>query len=156
MTLAIRKPTAGQVTEAKAHLAGRGIDSILKLKDYDDAYAWETTVLDALPATRSVRIQTIRIGDTAIVALPMELYTATGREIRFMSPFANTIVVSLANGANGYMPTEESFRLGGYTTWRARSSCLEELAERKVRRCVYSMLDELAAQHKRRYTLRNV
>lgn len=146
LTLAIRKPTADQVAEAKKYLAGRGVDSILKLKDYDDAYAWETVVLDGLPAARRVRIQTIRVGETAIVALPMEVYTATGREIRFMSPFSHTIVVSLANGANGYMPTEEAFRLGGYTTWRARSSCLEPLAERKVRRCVGEMLGALAKE----------
>lgn len=144
ITLGIRQPTADQLRQAEAYLADRGIDSIEKLKDYNDAYAWESIVLNKLPPTREVKIQTIRVGDTAIVGLPMEVYTATGREIRFMSPFPHTIVISLANGCNGYMPTEESFRLGGYTTWRARTSCLEPLAERKVRKLVYGMLNRLA------------
>lgn len=146
LSLSIRQPTDDQLAEAKAYLADRGIDSVKKLKDYNDAYAWESVVLSELPSQREVKIQTIRVGDTAIVALPMEVYTATGREIRFMSPFPHTIVVSLANGCNGYMPTEESFRLGGYTTWRARTSCLEPLAERKVRRLVYRMLYKLYEQ----------
>ena len=144
LTLGIRQPTADQLRQAEVYLAERNIDSIEKLKDYDDAYAWESVVLSKLPSTREVKIQTIRIGDTVIVALPMEVYTATGRDLRFMSPFPHTIVISLANGCNGYMPTEESFRLGGYTTWRARTSCLEPLAERKVRRLVYQMFNRLA------------
>ncbi len=146
LTLGIRQPTADQLRQAEAYLADRGIDSVKGLKDYNDAYAWESVVLSKLPSTREVKIQALRVGDTAIVALPMEVYTATGREIRFMSPFPHTIVISLANGCNGYMPTEESFRLGGYTTWRARTSCLEPLAERKVRKLVYGMLNRLATE----------
>ncbi len=146
LTLSIRQPTADQLRQAEAYLADRGIDSVKKLSDYNDAYAWESVVLSKLPPTREVKIQTLRVGDTAVVGLPMEVYTATGRELRFMSPFPHTVVISLANGCNGYMPTEESFRLGGYTTWRARTSCLEPLAERKVRRLVYGMLNRLAAE----------
>jgi neutral ceramidase len=148
ITLGIRQPTESQLRQAEAYLKAREINSIRDLKNYNDAYAWESVVLSKLAPVRQVKIQTLRIADTAIVALPMEVYTATGREIRFMSPFPHTIVISMANGYNGYMPTEESFRLGGYTTWRARSSCLEPLAERKVRRLVYRMLNRLAEAKK--------
>ena len=34
-------------------------------------------------------------------------------------------VVSLANAYHGYLPTPEQHALGGYETWRARSSYLE-------------------------------
>ena len=34
-------------------------------------------------------------------------------------------VVSLANAYHGYLPTPEHHALGGYETWRARSSYLE-------------------------------
>ena len=37
------------------------------------------------------------------------------------------------------------FALGGYTTWRARSSCLEEQAEPKVRETILALLKDVAA-----------
>ena len=43
-----------------------------------------------------------------------------------------TMNISLANGGEGYIAPPEQHKLGGYTTWRARSSCLEELAEPKI------------------------
>jgi hypothetical protein len=38
--------------------------------------------------------------------------------------------VSLANGYNGCLPRAEDHALGGYETWRARSSNLETVAHR--------------------------
>ena len=32
-------------------------------------------------------------------------------------PFANTVVVGIANGYNGYLPTPQQHKLGGYETW---------------------------------------
>ena len=40
--------------------------------------------------------------------------------------------VSLANGYNGYLPTPEHHKLGGYETWRAKSSYLEVDASPKI------------------------
>jgi neutral ceramidase len=73
-----------------------------------------------------------RIGDLGIVANPCESYGETGLKLRQASPFALTMNIGLANGHAGYIPPPEHFQLGGYTTWRARSSCLEEQAEPKM------------------------
>jgi hypothetical protein len=48
----------------------------------------------------------------------------------------------LANGYFGYLPTPEQHELGGYETWRARSSFLEEGASTRI----VAKLLELAQQ----------
>ena len=61
----------------------------------------------------------------AIVALPCELFVEWQNQIIRESPFENTIVIELANGWNGYVPTEKAFlRRGGYETKEVTSSIL--------------------------------
>lgn len=67
--------------------------------------------------TYDVLIQAIQLGDTALVTLPFEVLVEIGLEIKEKSPFPNTIVVGLANGAFGYLPTPKQHELGGYETW---------------------------------------
>ena len=55
-------------------------------------------------------------------------------------------MIELANGYNGYLPTPEQHALGGYTTWRARTSMLEVEAEPKVVATILDMLDNVAKQ----------
>jgi hypothetical protein len=50
------------------------------------------------------------------------------------------MVISIANGYNGYLPTPEQHKLGGYETWRAKSSFLEKQAAPKM---VSSALEQL-------------
>lgn len=59
------------------------------------------------------------------------------------TPFSRHFTISLANGYNGYLPTEEDHAMGGYETWRARSSYLEVSAATKVTEKLESMLTEL-------------
>ena len=40
-----------------------------------------------------------------------------GFELKDRSPFEQTIVIGLANGRHGYLPTPAQHRLGGYETW---------------------------------------
>ncbi|HEY0770808.1 MAG TPA: hypothetical protein VGD31_10785, partial [Sphingobacteriaceae bacterium] len=54
-----------------------------------------------------------------------------------------TFSISLANGYNGYLPTPEHHALGGYETWRARSSYLEVDASTKITKTVFELLDKL-------------
>ena len=77
-------------------------------------------------------LQALRIGDLGIAAIPCEVFVEIGLEIKKKSPFATTFTTSLANGYNGYLPTPEHHRLGGYETWRARSSYLEIDASTRI------------------------
>lgn len=54
--------------------------------------------------------------------------------------------IELANGAEGYIPPAELHKLGGYTTWRARTSCLQVDAEEKIRDKLVEVLNVVAQQ----------
>ncbi len=145
LTLDVRMPTAEEVAEAKQYIAAN-------MKDHDkprnttEVYAWETVFLSELPPTRQIKLQAIRIGKLGITAIPCEVYGSTGLAIKKDSPLPMTFNIELANGAEGYIPPPEQHKLGGYNTWRARSACLEEQAEPRIRAVVMKLLDKVAAQ----------
>jgi hypothetical protein len=61
-----------------------------------------------------VEIEAVLLGGVAVVAYPVELFTAFGRRLKASSPFAETFVATLTNGWHGYAPTPEAFARGGY------------------------------------------
>jgi neutral ceramidase len=62
----------------------------------------------------SAEIWAMRLGDLGIVGLPGEVLTEIGLQIKQRSPFATTMVVSLANDGLWYLPTDDAMREGGY------------------------------------------
>jgi hypothetical protein len=58
----------------------------------------------------------VALGDVVMVAYPVELFASFGRHVKARSPFADTIVATLANGWHGYVPTPLAFTHGGYET----------------------------------------
>lgn len=141
LTLKVRKPTPEEVKEAKLvvdELPGG------KPRNWPEIYARETVILDQWPDTREIKLQAIRIGQLGIAAMPNEVYGSTGLRIKAQSPLKPTFNVSLANGYAGYLPPPDQHKLGGYTTWRARSSCLEEEAEPKIVAKVLELLNRVA------------
>jgi len=66
-------------------------------------------------------VQVFRLGaDTAIVALPGEIFCELGMAIRKQSPFRNTLIVELANDSIGYVPTKRAFAEGSYEVVNSR------------------------------------
>lgn len=65
----------------------------------------------------TVPLQAVRVGDLAVCAIPFETFAETGLDIKRRSPFSRTVVLGIANGAYGYLPTPEQHKLGGYETW---------------------------------------
>lgn len=141
LTVNVRMPSQQEVANASEFIktfAGR------KPKNWEEVYARETIILSKMPPTRELKLQAIRIGDLGIAAIPCEVYGSTGLAIKAASPFNTTMNISLANGGEGYIAPPEQHKLGGYTTWRARTSCLEELAEPKIKAMVVGLLVEVA------------
>jgi neutral ceramidase len=68
---------------------------------------------DALEETRTW-VQALRIGDLALVSAPGELFVELGLEIKRRSPFAQTMVLELANDSVGYLPTRRAYEEGAY------------------------------------------
>lgn len=115
---------------------------IAKLPRLAQAYANRTIALAELPPTVSVRLQAIRIGDLAICCIPFETFVEIGLELKSESPFPETMVVGLANGRYGYLPTPEHHRLGGYETWLGTNKVQKDASVIIVRH-LREMLDEL-------------
>jgi neutral ceramidase len=81
-------------------------------------------------------VQVVAIGDDlALVALPGEIFVELGLDIKKRSPFAHTIIVELANGSVGYVPTRRAFTEGNYEPVSARCApgSGEQLADAAVR-----------------------
>ncbi len=49
-----------------------------------------------------------------------------GLDLKRRSPFPRTMVVGLANGYHGYLPTPEQRRLGRYETWLGTNRAQED------------------------------
>ena len=89
-------------------------------------------------------VQAIRLDrDTAIVTLPHEVFVELGMAIKSASPFRTTIVVSLANDLDFYIPTRRAFEEGHYepTTCPLEPGCGEQLV-----RAAVDVLHELKPQ----------
>src|SRR5690606_9078403 len=140
ITVGVRKPSQEEVKRAKQIMSGV---SGPVMQTRDEIYARETVLMDDFPATKQLIIQTLRIGELAIAAIPAEVFVEIGLEIKEKSPFKPTFSISLANGYNGYLPTPEQHILGGYETWRARSSYMEENASIKITDTIFGLLEEL-------------
>ncbi|MDD4267076.1 MAG: hypothetical protein GXY25_13915 [Pirellulaceae bacterium] len=117
VTLRIRRPTAEQVERAKAVLAVTDEAERAKLPRLAEAYARRTLSLAKADETLTAQVQAVRIGDLAICTLPFEPLVEVGLELKRRSPFPRTMVIGIANGTNGYLPTPEQHKLGGYETW---------------------------------------
>ncbi len=139
LTLKIRKPSAQDLIEAKKFVQEK---KITVPRNALECYALDTVALANDPSERTIKLQGIRIGSLGIATVPCEVYSFTGRELKSYSPAEQTFTISMANGYNGYIPTTESFELGGYNTWRARSCCLETTAEPKIRTELLRLLRE--------------
>jgi neutral ceramidase len=70
-----------------------------------------------MPPTLDVIVQTHRIGDLAVAAMPFEVFAEIGLELKKRSPIQPLMNISIANGSHGYLPTPEQHKLGGYETW---------------------------------------
>jgi neutral ceramidase len=138
--LGVRRPTAEEQDRAR-YIMARAKGPALRTPE--EIYARETELISKYPAKVPLILQAMRIGDLAIAAIPCEVFVEIGLKIKEKSPFVTTFTTSLANGYNGYLPTPGHHRLGGYETWRARSSYLEVDASSKIVEQLLQLLQQL-------------
>jgi hypothetical protein len=142
LQLGVRKPTEKDLERARRILEENKDKKVLV--GTAAIYARESVLLAKYPDTVPVKVQALRIGDIGIAAIPCEVFTEIGLEIKKSSPLKNTFTIELANGYNGYLPTPAQHALGGYETWRARSSYLEVEASVKITSAVKELLTRVA------------
>ena len=145
LTIERRTPSKARLEWARPINAGRLDQSP---RNQVEVYAQQADWIHHHP-TAEVVLQAIRIGQLGITAMPNEVYGITGLKLKRQSPLADTFNLELANGATGYIPPPEQHRLGGYTTWPARTAGLSEQAEPRIVETLLSLLEKISAKQRR-------
>jgi hypothetical protein len=146
LTLRRRTPDRARLAWAKQILSDLG-DA--RPADKTAVFAREQVLLWQTPK-RELKFQALRIGELGITAMPTEAFGLTGLKLKARSPLASTFNITLANGAEGYIPPVEQHQLGGYTTWPARTAGLEVGAERKILHTLLRLLEQVSGKRRRR------
>jgi len=113
LTLQARKPDEATLEWARAIQDKPEEQTQLK----ERIYAGRALGLKDRPDQVDIRLQTLRIGEVGIAAIPFEVFAQTGLDLKEKGPLPVTFTISHANGAYGYLPTPAQHELGGYETW---------------------------------------
>ena len=73
--------------------------------------------IEAMPPNPSpylMPMQALRIGATVFVTFPAEVFTEIGLTVKQKSSYANTFILGVAGGFNGYIATAAEYIEGGY------------------------------------------
>lgn len=140
LPLETRRPTDAQIAWARTIL-GRPAGTPSK-HPREQIYAERTMRMAEMPPRLQAPLQALRIGGLAIATIPFEAFVEIGLELKARSPFADTFVMSLANGSYGYLPTPSHHELGGYETWLGTSQ-VEVQASPRIVESLLQMLAQL-------------
>ena len=140
LTLKVRKPTNKQISYAKMILEKP--DDAKPYHKHEKVYARRTLQMQDTPAEIAVVLQTFRIGNLGICAIPFEVFVEIGLEMKEKSPFEQTFTISHANGSYGYLPTVDQHELGGYETWLG-TNMVEIQAAPKIVHMLISMFNRM-------------
>ncbi|MEJ7692737.1 neutral/alkaline non-lysosomal ceramidase N-terminal domain-containing protein [Daejeonella sp.] len=115
LNIEVRRPDSKMIAYADKVLAKPGTE--VPVHRLEKTYAQRTLQMLEWPARINVPMQVFSIGDLGIAAIPFEVFTEIGLEIKARSPFKSSFTIELANGSFGYLPSPKQHKLGGYETW---------------------------------------
>lgn len=139
LQLGVRKPTPAQLEHAKTVLADPERPDKFP---HERSYAQKAVQQLESPDTVRVVLQSVRIGELGIFAIPFEVFSEIGLDLKARSPFKPSFTMELANGGYGYLPTPEQHELGGYETWLGTNK-VEVQASVKIANTLLEMAAEL-------------
>lgn len=123
MNLPLRRATLKQEKEAKEAIQNY-LRDVPGDVDYNDAAKLQVHLgilrrmelqekVDVVPS----EVHIIRLGTIAIATNPFELFLDYGNQIRARSHAEQTFLIQLANGSEGYLPTEKAENGGHYSAF---------------------------------------
>ena len=68
------------------------------------------------PCSFTQKLSALKLGDFVFAGLAGEPFTSIRNRIEAETPFENTMVCALMNGAGGYFPSTQAYEEGGYET----------------------------------------
>jgi hypothetical protein len=140
LTLKFRKPDEGMQKYFAEVMAKP--DDAPQHHRYERNYAERVQKLLDGPDEVSIPLQAVRIGDLAIAAIPFEVFTEIGLEIKEKSPFSDAFTIELANDSHGYLPTPRHHELGGYETWMGTNRVQLDASE-QITKVILELMSEL-------------
>ncbi|HMR18729.1 MAG TPA: hypothetical protein PKA53_05480 [Sphingobacterium sp.] len=139
----LRKPSPQELEVARQIVMDTDYEHItLDKNGYRQVYAREQVLLAEFPDEQNFYIQSFRIGTGIIGGLGGEFFAETGLALKAAITPKKYFTICLANDYVGYVPPQHEIALGGYETWRCRTSCLEETAEEKIRNVLLKQIKE--------------
>lgn len=141
LTLQVRKPDPKLLTylrDVQKRAAGEE-----SYHSREEIYAERVEQLAVSPDSIAVPLQVLKLGDLGISAIPFEVFTEIGLEIKERCPFDDAFTIELANGSYGYLPTPEQHQLGGYETWLGTNR-VETGASTKIVERLMQLFGEIA------------
>lgn len=107
----------------------------------DRAFAYRIAGLREQPIFRPVPLTVMGIGDLVFVAFGGEAFTSYGEATRALAPEKFVMNIVCANGYEGYFPTTEAFKQGGY---EAASSFFTPTLQEEVMAELSEMFDKIS------------
>ncbi len=131
-----------KITEEEVRAAREIVKQGSKAKFMEQVQAYKALdVFSRQDQPQEVEVQVIALGqDLAWVSLPGEIFVELGLSIKAASPFKQTHIAELANGAIGYIPNRSAYSEGNYEVVSAR--CAAGSGERLVQTAI-RLLEEL-------------
>jgi neutral ceramidase len=129
LTLQTRKPDRQMIERAEWVLSRP--DTVKPVHIREVTYAERILRLLESPDQIDIVLQTFRIGDLGIAAIPFETFAEIGLDLKTRCPFNHSFTISFGNGSYGYLPTPAQHELGGYETWLGTNR-VEIEASRKI------------------------
>ena len=87
-----------------------------------------------------VRLSLLRIGNIMLAGVSGELFTEIGMQIKELSPYRYTFVLTHCNGASGYLITDQAYKEGGYEVTASR---IMPGAEKMIVSNIVDMISEI-------------
>lgn len=152
MQLPVRRATLEQEIEAK-----KAIKEYLREKDGDVDYNDSAKLQRYTGVIRRMELQDIydtldtevhimRLGTIAIATNPFELFLDYGNQIKARSHAEQTFLIQLANGTEGYLPTEKAERGGHYSAFISSGQVGHEGGDQLVRETLKDINTNLFAE----------
>ena len=123
LQLPLRRVTAEEVANAKAAIA-RYFEEHPGDMHFSDAANLQVHIgilqrsdLQEKMPILDTEVHIVRLGNIAFASNPFELFLDYGNKLKACSPAEQTFLVQLANGAEGYLPTEKAEQGGHYSAF---------------------------------------
>lgn len=125
----VRKPSLQELKSAQEAIKTSNFENIEANEEgLRKLYAREQVLLNEYPDTILFPVQAMKIGSGVIGALAGEFFAETGLSLKAQVGI-KYFTVTMANGYFGYVPPAHEIELGGYETWRCRTSFLNSEME---------------------------